>query len=70
MTIKLRTRVELTCWDLIIPAMTRLRKIQSIAQPRFTGPLTLEKFAAQVLATIASGLLIGLGGSILYSFLH
>jgi hypothetical protein len=61
MTVDLRTRVELTCWNLIIPMMTKLRSIRSTVQPKQSSPLTCRQFITQVLAWSAAGLLIGFG---------
>jgi len=61
MTGNLRTRVELTCWNLIIPMMTKLRSIRSTAQPKQTTPLTFRQFIMRVIVWSAAGLLIGFG---------
>jgi hypothetical protein len=61
MTADLKTRVELTCWNIIIPMMTKLRYIRSTAQPKQTSPLTCRLFITQVIIWSAAGLLIGFG---------
>jgi hypothetical protein len=61
MPIDLRTRVELTCWNLIIPMMTKLRSIRSTTQPKELKPFTGKQFVIQVLVWCAAGLLIGFG---------
>ena len=60
MTVHLRTRVELTCWNLIIPAMTKLRYIRSTPQAEPARVLTKTQFMVQVLIASVAGLVIGL----------
>lgn len=60
MAVDFRTRVELTCWDLIIPTMTKLRCIRTAPRPNHICPLTLKKFVTQVFIWSAAGLFIGI----------
>jgi hypothetical protein len=61
MTVNIRTRAEITCWNLIIPMMTKLRHIRTATQPKQIKPLTGFRFLMQVVAWSAVGLLIGFG---------
>ncbi len=69
MTVDLRTRVELSCWNLIIPAMIKLRRIQSSARPPQSTPLTRKQTAVQVLVWSTAGLGIGFGIGALHALL-
>lgn len=69
MTVNLRTRVELTCWDLIIPMMTRLRDIRKSSTQNRTKQLTIKQFITQIFIWSATGLTIGFGLSYLYVLL-
>jgi hypothetical protein len=70
MSIDLRTRVEISCWNLIIPMMTKLRNVRAAAQPKQTTPVTYRQFITQVLIWSAAGLLIGFGISSIHVFLQ
>lgn len=65
-----RTRIELTCWNLIIPMMTKVQRIQIKHQPVRMKPLTLKNFIYQVLLWSAAGLLVGFSISTIRAFLH
>jgi hypothetical protein len=67
MTVDFRTRVELTCWNLVIPMMMKLRSIRSTAQPKQTSTLTCRQFVVRVLIWSAAGLLIGFGLSSIHT---
>jgi hypothetical protein len=69
MTVDLRTRVELSCWNIIIPMMMKLRNIRSQAQPTPKSPLSCRQFVMQVLVWSAIGLLVGFGISSIHAFL-
>jgi hypothetical protein len=61
MTVDLRTRVELSCWNLIIPMMTKLRRIRSSAPAQQTTPMNYKQFTGKALIWSAAGLAIGFG---------
>lgn len=65
-----RTRIELTCWNLIIPMMTKVQRIQISHQPIQMKPLTLINFVLQILLWSAAGLLVGFGMSSICTFLQ
>ena len=66
MTINFRTRVELTCWDIIIPMMSRLRDIRTNSKPKHANPITYKQFMTQVLVWSTVGLFIGVGISYIW----
>lgn len=67
MTANFRTRVELTCWDIVIPVLTKLRTIRATAEPKHAHPLTGKQYVAQVIIWSAVGLLIGFGLSYIHA---
>ncbi len=64
MTVHIRTRVELTCWNLIIPAMTKLRYIRSTTKSQSTHVVSRKQAIKQVFTWAAAGLVTGFGLSI------
>lgn len=61
MTVHLRTRVEISCWNLIIPMMTKLRYIRSAPKSRAAQLLSPKQAAIQIFVWSATGLFIGFG---------
>jgi hypothetical protein len=70
MTVNFRTRVELTCWDLVIPMMTKLRHVRTVSHLRFNVPISFKKFITQLVLYATIGMLIGIGISAIYAYLH